>query len=128
VIAKAEMMFLLGKACPSFMSVRERSTRHWKDEGDFIVRDVLDDLGHHLIGLLQRGEPGELPAVFAALERCLMEGDPFVRETAVPGLLQCLHAERCHEKTVPEQFRPYLGEEALGTWDSFNVLLEEPRE
>ena len=88
MIVKAEMMSLLGSACPSFVSARERSAGHWKDEADSIVREIVGDLGLHLIELLQRGETAEFPAVFSAIERCLLEGDPFVRESAVPGLLQ----------------------------------------
>jgi hypothetical protein len=128
VIVKAEMMSLLGSACPSFVSARERSARHWKDEADSIVREVVGDLGLHLIELLQRGETAEFPAVFSAIERCLLEGDPFVRESAAPGLLETLHAERCHETTVPDQLRPYLGDESLGIWDGFSAPWEDPCE
>ena len=128
MIAKAEMMFLLGKACPSFKSVRQRSARYWKDEDESTVRAVLADLGKHLINLLERGDVASLPAVFATIERCHMEGDPFVRESAAPALLEILHAEQFHERTTPEQFRPYLGEESSYAWGAHDPTWKEPRE
>jgi hypothetical protein len=121
VIAKAEMMHLLAKACPSFRPVRERSARYWKDEDESTVQAVLADLAKHVISLLERADTTDLPAVFGVIERCQMEGDPFVRETAAPQLLEILHAEQFHVTTAPEQFRPFLGSESIQVWNGLDA-------
>lgn len=112
------MDVLLG-ACPSFGSRWEAFLHEWQEEADDLpLFLVLADFARHLIGMLERGDLGSLPAVFAAIERLHTDGEHYVQEAATIGLLESLQNLNLHENgTDPEQFRPYLGLESARWWD-----------
>jgi hypothetical protein len=110
---------MLLDACPSFAPQWEAFREEWlKETDDLPVYLVLADFARHLIGLLERGETTDLPAVFAAVERMHVEGGHYVRKAATVGLLESLQNLHLHKNgTDPEQFRPYLGPESARWWD-----------
>ena len=128
MIAKAEMMLLLGQACPSFRSRLARSATSWQDEDESMVHAVLDELGRHVIALVGRDETASLPATFAVIERLHLEGDPWVRESAAFHLLEVLHTNRFHHTTKPEQLRPHLGPESESAWDALDAFPDDDHE
>ena len=77
-----------------------------------------------LIGMVERREKAVLSAVFTAVERLLVEGDPDVREATVVGLLEDLQNLNLHPNgTAPEQFLPYLGlASAPGVGETRSIL------
>ncbi len=112
-------MGVLLEACPSFAPHWQAFQDEWREEADDLpLYLVLADFARHLIGMVERGEMAELPAVFAGVERLHVEGDEYVREAATVGLLEDLQNLNLHSKgTDPEQFRPYLGPESAQWWD-----------
>ena len=118
MIAKNDMMPLLLDVCPSFMPTWESFQDEWRQEADAApLYLVLADFARHLIGMVERGEKAVLIAVFTAVERLIVEGDPYVREATVVGLLEDLQNLNLHPNgTAPEQILPYLGPASARWW------------
>jgi hypothetical protein len=119
MIAKNEMMSLLLDACPSFRPAWEAwlGTRAASAD-DLPLYLALAEFARHLIGLLERVETASFPFIFQTVERLQTEGEDYVREAAVVGLLEELQNRNLHQHgTDPEQFRPYLGPESAAAWD-----------
>jgi hypothetical protein len=128
MIAKDDMMGVLLDACPSFAPTWRAFLDEWReqDEADLPLYVALTDLAWHLIGLVERGETAELPAVFRVVERWHLEGDEYVREAATVGLLEGLQNLNLHvHGTDPAQFRAMLGLESLRCWDELAASWEE---
>jgi hypothetical protein len=70
-----------------------------------------------LVGMLERSDTVSFPAIFGAIERVQLEGEHYVREAAVVGLLEDLQNLNLHTATEPEHFRPFLGPESVAAWD-----------
>ena len=122
MIAKTDMMSVLLEACPSFSTKWESSRDEWRQEADGPPLSlVLADFARYLIGMVERGEKAVLVAVFTAVERLLVEGDPDVREATVVGLLEELQNLHLHPNgTAPEQFLPYLGPASALWWEKLD--------
>ena len=126
MIAKDNMMSVLLDACPSFAARWQAFQDDWRDEADDLpLYLVLADFVRHLIGMVERGERASLPAVFAAVERLHVDGEPYVREAATGGLLEDLQNLNLYPNgTNPEQFRPYLGPVSARWWDKLHRFWE----
>ena len=118
MIAKNDMMRVLLDACPTFSPKWGSFQHEWREEADGPpLYLVLGDLARHLIGMVERGETADLPEAFTAVERLLVEGDPYVREATVVGLLEDLQNLNLHPNgTDPEQILPYLGPASARWW------------
>jgi len=118
MIAKDQMMPVLLDACPSFAPAWGAWLDEWKESADDLpLYLALAEFARHLIGLLERGETAGFPAVFQAVERLQLEGEHYVREAAIVGLLEDLQNLNLHTATAPDQFRPFLGPESAAAWD-----------
>lgn len=125
MITKDELMGVLLDACPSFAPQWKAFQAKWREEAEDLplLYLVLVDLARHLIGMVERGETASLPAVFAAVERLHVDGDPDVRNAATVGLLEDLQNLNLHPNgTDPEQFRSYLGPVSARWWDKLYRL------
>jgi len=112
------MMETLLEVCPSFRPAWESFLAYWRDEpAEMPLYLALSDFARHLIAMLARGETESFPSIFAAVERLQTEGEHYVYEAAVVGLLEDLQNLNLHDRTEPEQFRPYLGAESSKAWD-----------
>jgi hypothetical protein len=118
MIVKNDMMGVLLDACPSFMPRWESFRDEWRQEADGAPPyPVLADFARHVIGMVERGEKSVLVEVFTAVERLCVEGDPYVREATVVGLLESLQNLNLHPNgTDPEQMLPYLGPASARWW------------
>jgi hypothetical protein len=113
------MMGVLLDACPSFRPTWASWLAEWMGSADDLpLYLALAEFARHLIGMLERSGAASLPAIFQAVERLQVEGEHYVREAAVVGLLEDLQNLNLHEHgTDPEQFRPFLGPESAAAWD-----------
>ena len=124
MLAKDDMMGVLLDACPSFAPQWQAFIDDWRDEADLPLYIALGDLARHLVGLLERDERSEFPAVFRAVERLHCKGDEYVREAATVGLLEDLQNLEFHSTTTPEQFRGMLGTLSTQCWDELAASWE----
>ena len=118
MITRNQAMDLLLDACPFFRPTWEShlAERESEDE-ELLYYPILADLARHLAGMLERGKTSSFPQIFAVIERLHLEGDDWVKEAAVVGLLEDMQNGNLHNTTRPEQFRPYLLPESEKWWD-----------
>src|SRR5205807_466656 len=118
MLSKDDMIPVLLDACPSFAPAWQEFLAEWWGEDDLPLYNAFGDLARHLIGLVERGDMAELPAVFRVVGRWHLEGDLYVRTAATVGLLEGLQNLNLHEHgTDPAHFRAMLGPESLQCWD-----------
>ncbi len=129
MVAKGEMMAVLLDACPSFQPAWEVWLAEWAESaGDLPLYLALSEFARHLIGMLERAETKSFPAIFRAVERLQVEGEHYVREAAIVGLLEDLQNLNLYAGgTEPEQFRPFLGPQSVAAWDELYVFWHNVR-
>jgi hypothetical protein len=125
MIAKHEVLPLLLESCPSFAPKWQEFLEEWNEQTSDLQYLALAEYARHLIEMLERDETTDFPAVFAAVERLHVEGDPWVKEAATVGLLESLQNTNLHSTTKPEQFRPFLGPESSRWWDKLYDFWEK---
>jgi hypothetical protein len=111
-------------ACPSFGEAWDRHLDEWAASSD---RGVYIDVGvfaQHLVGLLERRETDEFPAVFATIERLFGEGDDGVRYLLTAGLIEDLGniGSNAHGWPFALQFRQWFGPHASRAWDDVRAV------
>ena len=119
MLQSSDLMPLLLAACPSC----EEPWAAYVADPTFdpgLLYPHLGEVGRHVIALVGRGEATELPAVFAAVERVLVEGDAGARDAATLGFLETLQNNAEHAGLDPNAFVQYLGPAARGAWEAIN--------
>lgn len=116
-IKREDMFEPLLVACPTFRPTYEEFLEEWALEVDKPYYLALADFTRHIVGELEAGRTEQFPAIFAVVERWLLEGDSYVAEAATVGLLEDMQNHNLHPNgTKPEQFIPFLGDEARYWW------------
>ena len=77
---------------------------------------ALNQFAIHLIGMLGRSDTESFPTIFSAIERLQLEGEHYVQEAMVVGLLEDLQNLNLHSTTQPEQFEPFFEPESRKVW------------
>jgi hypothetical protein len=119
VIAEAEVMPLLVRACPSFRADWDRYLAELGDDERLIYIE-LGSFAHHLVDLMKAGTTAEFAAVFAEVERLHVDGAPDVQEAATIGLLEGIQNVAGNRDLDPERFLPFLGPESTLGWNQLN--------
>ena len=123
------MMEELLQVVPSFRPEWEKFLVHWKEEDDDLPLYIaISDLACHLIGMLEHGEIETFPAVFETIERLQLEGEHYVQEATVIGVLESLQNWNFHKTTKPEQFEPFFGPETKVSWEELHKFWADVRE
>lgn len=111
MLDRKDMMNLLLEASPSFAPHWQSFLEEWSGEPpeELPLYLALAAYARHLIALLARADTQSFAGIFATVERLIREGDPWVSEAAVIGLLEDLQNRGLHDRTTPEEFVPFLG-------------------
>jgi len=126
MISKDQMMDVLLDACPSFRPTWDAFRDDWKTSANDLPHYLaLADLARHLIGMLERSDTESFAAIFQVVERLQLEGDDYVQEAAVVGLLEDLQNRKLHSTTEPQQFLPFLGMESSKAWDQLYAFWQK---
>jgi len=125
LIRPPEMLPLLVEACPSFAPQWEQFLTEWADETEKPYYLALADLARHLSLLLASGNDQVLRRVFTVLERLIVEGDSYVSEAAIVGLLEDLQNTNLHSGTTPEQYLPFLLPKSKRWWAKVEAFWAE---
>lgn len=110
------------QACPSFQEPWREYVADWPDPSE---RGVYIDLGEfvqHLVGLLDRGDTAEFPAVFSTVEHHLRTSDADVRYALKVGFLEGLGnlASNTHGWPFAAHFREWFGPSTQIAWDELH--------
>src|SRR5262245_39688685 len=114
--------------CPRIGPAWENHLAFWDGEAE---RGHYNDVGvvaHHLVDSFQSGDISEFPAVFALLERCLVEGDEQVKELATIGVIEDIQNIASHRSFGPWVFYDWLGPESRAAWDELWVFWQHVAE
>jgi hypothetical protein len=105
MITKNQMMQLLIEASPSF-------AKKWKEMDDDFFEDLvylqLAEFGRHVVELQLSNSTEEFPPIFTVIERFQEEGDEYVKETAVMGILEAIQNQALDKNVELKTFEPYL--------------------
>jgi len=123
-IVRDGMMDPMLVACPSFVPQWDAFLTEWVGnpvlldggDGSLPIYLALSDLANHLIAKLERGATEDFPSVFRVVERWIGEGDAYVSEAAVLGLVEDLSGPR-YTSASPEDMKAWLGPQARQGWD-----------
>jgi hypothetical protein len=127
-MGRDEMFEPMLTACPTFRAAYEGFLADWAGDPDKPQYLALAELARHLVSNLREGQTQDFPAVFAVVESWLLEGDSYVAEAVVVGLLEALQNTNMHpDGTVPDQFLPFLGNEARYWWEQVDQFWEGGR-
>ncbi len=108
-ITPDRFMPMLVSACPSFAQKWEAYQASVPWGRDLVYLDIAE-FARHISDLVEAGTPDELLAVFAVVERLITEGEAYVREAAVVGVLEDLR------DVDEEHLLPYFGPETAKWW------------
>ena len=127
--AKAEQLFEdIRQACPSFVPVDDEGASDWQDEPNPLDYIRISGLARHLTKLVGDGLMDLVVPVLDLAENALTEGDEYVRELVVVGLLEDLQNDLLHTEgrvrlvDVRAQLRP----KAQVAWDELMLFWHGP--
>ena len=122
MLITSEVIPLLLDACPSFApmwaeSVHDNAADDWPT-GRLNYQDASDFV-RHITDLVLAGATTELPAIFAVIERLVVEGDVAVRNLAVIGYIEDLQGGivQCAGLDPEVDIRPWLGPRSVAAWE-----------
>lgn len=121
MIKKSEVMQLLINACPSY---RDK----WKEHFDYCYSNgeeqlLYVDLGNfaqHLIDLYKKGDLDEFDNIFEIIELLHIEGDDYVKEAAIVGLLEDIQNFVLSNNINEEEFFKFLKPISAEWWNKLN--------
>jgi hypothetical protein len=92
-ITPEEMLGMMLEASPSFAAFWEADAADSvavNDDGSILHFIVMGDLARHIIEQLRNDETSEFPAVFSVVESWIENGEDYVANAAIVGLLEGL--------------------------------------
>jgi hypothetical protein len=116
LVDSSQMMALLLAACPSFESGWRGFLAEWADEPDLPYYVALGEFARHLSLVLVNGDKEVLRKVFDVLEQLILEGDSYVKNAAIAGLIEDLQNLNLHAGSTPERYLPFLLPESRRWW------------
>jgi hypothetical protein len=132
MVTRDQMFVPMLEACPTFMPMWEGFLA--SDDGGSTVGDyaegplyyiALGDLSRHLVQELIEGQTAHFDAVFNVVEAWIVDGDEYVSNAAVVGLLAGLQNVSCHHGVDAERFCLWFRPETRKEWEALHVFSEE---
>lgn len=120
MIARDEMLPLVVAADLTFAPAWQRFLDEWGKETELPLYLALGDLADHLILQLDRGDTDRFPAVFDVVERWIVDGDAYVVNAAVVGLLETIQNICSHGTKSADRFLPWLEPKSKAAWEDLN--------
>lgn len=115
MITRLEVMPLLLEACPDFQASWDAHLEWWGLDQPGLYND-LAAFAQFLLGALESGRTDCFARVFAAIERLLSDGEPYVQDATAAGFLEELLGGAASERVAPSRFASWLGPAARDAW------------
>ncbi|MER9232121.1 hypothetical protein NKI56_08460 [Mesorhizobium sp. M0622] len=109
-------------ADPSFRREWDKFQDEWRNETEEPLYLALSELALHLIHNLELGETDRFGDIFDVVERWIVEGNRYVREAAIVGLLEDLQNANLHRSTQPDHVKPWLRPQSAIWWTKLNAF------
>lgn len=121
MIASNTMMEILIQASPSFEKEWFDFQDEWKDDKEGLPYYlVLGGYARHVKKLYEKKEERLLGVIFLTIERLHAEGDSYVKNAAVVGILESLQNISATQKGGAAVFEKYLLPETEYWWKKLN--------
>jgi hypothetical protein len=127
MIKRSEMIPLLVQACPAFEAAWQEFRVEWANEPELPCYIAIGEFATHLSSVVANGNEEVLRHVFELIERLILEGDAYVREAAIVGVIEDLQNLNLHSGTKPEQYLPYLLPQTRRWWSKVEAFWSEGR-
>ena len=128
-ITRDDMFEPLLEALPQFRPAWENFIDEWTPKpgeysdlppGEYPNYLLLGDLAGYLCDLLEKDQTEDVVKTLAVAERWLLEGEHYVHEAAIVGLLEDLQGY-CQRRKIPEEkFLALMGPEGQFWWNKLN--------
>lgn len=122
-ILRDQMIAMYLEVDPSFKPAWQVFVEEWSGE-DLPYYLVLSDLAHHLITKMEEGNTEKFRHVFQLIDRWCLEGERYVQEAAIVGLLEGLQNEGRYKSSCPADFEPWLLSESKFWWNKVRRFWE----
>lgn len=119
MITKDQMLPFLTKACPSFLPVWEQIQAE-RGANEPLIYIELGMFAQHVVELQIAGRTAEFAGIFALVERFCTEGDEFVLNAVVVGLLEDIQTIAGNRNVDPTVYEPFLLPVSAGWWIGLN--------
>jgi hypothetical protein len=117
MIQRNEMIEPLLAVCPRVQPLWSAFLDEWRDDGvDPPLYLLLSDVARLISALYQEGCENELRDIFSVIERWRIEGDDYVREAALIGMLEDLQNTHLVGPVDPDAFVRFLGTQSALDW------------
>ena len=116
MISKEEMFKPILAVSDGFRPIWNEFVREWEDEAELPQYLALSDLATYISGLVTESRTRELSDIFEVIERWLLEGDGYVREAAIVGILEDLQNTNVVGSDVPDKVQELLLPESKKQW------------
>lgn len=117
MICKNEVMDFSVQACPSFKEKwEEYLTDIWDRNSESILYTDLAEFARHLTELVTNSKLDEMKNIFALTEKLIIEGDHFVQEAIVVGLIEDFQGGLERNGCSLKSFEKFLEPETLKYW------------
>ncbi len=103
-------------ACPGLSAPWAEYLTSWEGHTDRGVYNDTAVIADFLVERYAAGDHAEFPAAFAALEKCLAEGDEQAREVTTIGIVEGIQTIASHFPFGPEAFEPWLRPRSRVAW------------
>jgi hypothetical protein len=127
MIDRSQMIPLLVEACPSFAPEWREFCAEWAKATELPCYIAIGEFARHLSKVLANGDDEVLHRVFDVVERLILEGDRYVREAVIVGVIEDLQSLHLHSSTKPEQYLPYLLPQTRRWWSKVAAFWNEGR-
>lgn len=117
-LTATQLFEMIRVVCPSFVPLDDAQLEEWQDEPmPPYVR--ISGLARHLVDLASEGQVASLVPVFALVEHAIDQGQPYVAELAVVGLLEDIQnfALQTNGEVPLTELRALLGPKSSVAWD-----------
>ncbi|PSF14830.1 DUF7674 family protein [Marinobacter shengliensis] len=116
MISKEEMFKPILAVSDGFRPIWNEFVSEWEDEAELPQYLALSDLATYISGLVTESRTRELSDIFEVIERWLIEGDGYVREAAIVGILEDLQNTNVVGSDVPDKVQELLPPESQKQW------------
>lgn len=117
VVKEEQMLPMLVEVCPTFAEKWQEHKEEYKDEENYLPYVALGDFSRHLFELERQNKTENFERIFDLIERFHFEGNDYVQNAAVVGLLENLQNFGEENDFENQPFLKYLKPESLKWWN-----------
>lgn len=116
MISKEEMFKPILAVSNGFRPIWNDFINEWGDEAELPQYLALSELARYVSQLVSECRTQELSDIFEVIERWLLEGDEYVREAAIVGILEDLQNTNVVGSDMPQKVQELLLPESRKQW------------